>query len=103
MKSVLLLSLLFISISIITQIPVSQVEGFLEVYHCEDTTSTYVEGFLNTAYGDYDPILVEAIKAQQALIKQLMYSVNKLTKTVDTFSNRIDILEKELSTKYITN
>lgn len=96
MKSVLLLSLLFISISIIAQIPVSQVEGFLEVYHSEDTTSTYDQGFLHTAYGDYDPILVEAIKAQQVLIKQRTASVNELTKTIGAFSNRIVNLEKEL-------
>ena len=42
MKSVLLLFLLFIPISIIAQVPVSQVEGFLEVFHPQDTTSTYV-------------------------------------------------------------
>ena len=36
------------------------------------------QGYLQTAYGDYDPILVEAIKAQQDEIEELESKVNGL-------------------------
>ncbi len=47
------------------------------------------QGYLHTAYGDYDPILVEAIKAQQKIIDDLIARMEALEK----------LLAKELTSK----